>query len=65
MIYTNEQVVSDTAIAVPSFDWKQHRLYAEYTSLRTTNPIFANQYGDNIDDFDDWVFDYEIDSDWQ
>lgn len=44
--------------------YKEHRLYSEFTQMRNDDAIFAEQYDDTESDFNDWVFDFELDSDW-
>lgn len=44
--------------------YKNHRLYNEFVQLRYDDKDFAYMWKDRESDFFEWVFAYEIDSDW-
>jgi len=44
--------------------YKNHRLYNEFQQLRYDDKDFAYMWNDTESDFFEWVFAYEIDSDW-
>ena len=44
--------------------YKNHRLYNEFLQLRYDDKDFAYMWKDRESDFFEWVFAYEIDSDW-
>ena len=45
--------------------YKNHRLYNEFQQLRYDDKDFEHMWKDNETDFFEWVFSYEIDSDWE
>jgi hypothetical protein len=45
--------------------YKNHRLYNEFQQLRYDDKDFERMWKDNETDFFEWVFAYEIDSDWE
>ena len=45
--------------------YKNHRLYNEFQQLRYDDKHFEHMWKDNETDFFEWVFAYEIDSDWE
>ncbi len=44
---------------------RRAKLYDEFIQLRNDDNTFSDLYDDTIEDFECWVMDYEIDTDWE